>query len=75
MRDIQRGQVHQLERPKPESGLIAQDAVNRGEIGNALADDAQRFGAVAPPGMVDDEAWRVLRQHGRMPHLAGILAK
>ena len=32
-------------------------------IGNAFADDTQRFGAVAAPRVIDDEPRCVLRQH------------
>ena len=72
VRNIQSGQIHQFERAELEAGLIAQDAVYGGEIGDTLADDAQRFGAVAAPGMVDDEAGRVLRLHRRVAHLPGV---
>jgi hypothetical protein len=55
--------------PELETHLVAQDAVNGGEIGHALADDAQCLGAKTTPGVVDDEARRVLRLHRGVPHL------
>ena len=73
MRDVQRGQVHQFKRAELEAGLVFQYAVNGGEIGNAFTHDAQRFGAVTAPGVVDDKARRVLRLHGGVTHLTGVL--
>jgi hypothetical protein len=72
VRDVQRGEVHQLERAELEADLVAQDAVDGGEVGHALAHDAQRLGVVAAAGVVDDEAGRVLRLHRRVAHLPGV---
>ena len=73
VRDVQRGQVHQFKRAELEAGLVFQYAVNGGEIGNAFTHDAQRFGAVTTPGVVDDKARRVLRLHGGVTHFTGVL--
>ena len=72
MRHVQCRQVHQLEGPELETHLVAQDAVNGGEVGHALADDAQCLGAKTTPGVVDDEARCVLRLHRGVPHFAGV---
>ena len=71
VRNIQCRQVKQLEGAELEADLVAQDAVDGGEIGNAFAHDAQGFCAITATGVVDDEAWRVLRLHSRVAHLAG----
>ena len=55
--------------------MVAQDAVNRREIGHALAHDAQGFGAIAATCVVDDEAGGVLRLNRRVAHLAGIVGQ
>ncbi|MCY1166223.1 hypothetical protein D9M73_61470 [compost metagenome] len=73
VRNVKCGQVHQFERAELEADLVAQDAVYGGEIGNAFADDAQCFGAVAATRMVDDKTRCVLRQYRCVPHLAGIV--
>ncbi len=73
VRHVQGRQVKQLEGAKPEADLVAQDAVDGGEIGNAFADDAQGFGAIATARVVDDEAGRVLGLHRGVAHLAGVV--
>ena len=72
VRHVQGRQVHQLKRPELETHLVAQDAVNGGEVGHALTDDAQCLGAETTPCVVDDKARRVLRLHGGVPHFAGV---
>ena len=72
MRDVQPGQVHQLERPELEAHLVTQDAVGCGEIADAFADQAQCFGAITPTRVVDDEARCVRRAHRHMAHLPGV---
>ena len=72
MRNVKRGQVHQFKGAELETDLVFQNAVNGGEIGHTFADDAQRLGAVATTGMVDDEARAVIGLHRRVPHLPGV---
>ena len=69
--DIQPDQVGELERPHAKTGHIAQDAIDRLHIGHALGQDAQALGREAAPGMVDDEAGQVARQHPGMPEASG----
>ncbi len=57
--------------PSLKAHLVFQDAVDGGEVGHAFAHHAQGLGAVAAPGVVDDEAGRVLRGHGGVAELAG----
>ena len=68
MRHVQRGQIHQFKRAELEADLVFQYAVNGGEVGDALRHDAQRLGAVAAPGVVDDEARCVLCAHRLVAH-------
>ena len=70
MRNIQRSEVHQLERAQLEARLVPQDPVDGREVGHALADDAQGLGPEAAARVVDDEARCVLRLHRRVAHLA-----
>ena len=70
MRNIERGQVEQLERPEPESRLLAHDPVDVGETRDAFARDPQAFGIHPASGVIDDEAGHVLRAHRRVPHAA-----
>ena len=72
MRHVQRRQVHQLEGPELEADLVAQDAVDGGEVGHAFAHDAQGLRAKAAPGVVHDKAWGVLCLHGGVAHGFGI---
>ena len=50
---------------------LAQDPVDLAEIGYALGDNAQRLGAVAAAGVVDDEPRRILCAHGLVSHAPG----
>ena len=71
MRHIEAGEVEQLERTKTEAGRLAQDRVDGRYVGNAFAQDGQRFGDIAAPGVVDDEARSVLSTHSGVPPLGG----
>jgi len=73
VRHVQRRQIKQFKRTELEADLVAQDPVDGGEVGNALADDAQSFGAIATARVVDDEARGVLRLHRGMAHLPGVV--
>ena len=75
VRDVQSCQVKQFKGAEFEADLVAQDAVNRCEIGHALAHDAQGLGAIAATGVVDDEAGGVLRLNRCVAHLAGKLGQ
>jgi hypothetical protein len=75
VRHVQGRQVKQLKGAEFEAHLIAQDAVDGGEIGNAFAHDAQRFGAITATRMVDDETRRVLSLNGCVAHLASKLGQ
>ena len=72
MRNVERRQVEQFERPEPKTGLVLEDAIDRREVRHAFARDAQRLRAVAAPRVIDDEAGRVLGLHGAVAHLRGI---
>lgn len=71
MRDVERSQIQQLERPEPETGLLAHDAVDVRETRDAFARHAQAFGVHAAPGVIHDEARHVFRAHRRVTHAAG----
>ena len=71
MRDVEPDEVHQPERPEAEAGGVDQDAVDGGEVGDALGQHAQRFGDEGAPGMVDDEAGRVFAAHRRVAEAPG----
>ena len=60
VRHVEPGEVEELERPHPEAGAVAQDAVDLVELGDAFAQRLQRLGAEAAPGVIHDEAGRVL---------------
>jgi hypothetical protein len=64
--DVEAHEVHQAERAEAESGRVDQDAVDGGEIGDALREDAQRLRDVGPAGVVDDESRRVLAANRRV---------
>ena len=66
VRDVQPGQVQQLEGAEAEAGGAAQHGVHLFEAGDGFLHDAQRFGEVAAPCVVDDEAGRVGSLHGRV---------
>src|SRR5690606_17062758 len=58
MRDIEAGEVEQLEGAEPEPlavecDLLAQDAIDRDGVGHAFADRADRFRTIGPTGVVD----------------------
>ncbi len=63
VRDVQPGQVHQLEGAHAEAGLLAHDGVDIGEAGHAFLRHLQAFDVHAAAGMVDDEAGHVLAAH------------
>ena len=75
MRDVERGQIHQFERPKAKAGLVLQDAVDGREIGDAFTDDSQRLGTETAARMVDDKARRVVRAHCAVAHLHGVFGQ
>jgi hypothetical protein len=68
LRDIEAGQVEQLEGAHAEARRLAHDAVDGGEVADAFAEDAQRFGDETAPGVVDDEARRIFRPHRGVAH-------
>jgi hypothetical protein len=72
VRHIKRGQVHELKRAEAKPHLILEDAVGGGEIGHPFAHQPQSLGAVAPTGVVDDKARRVLGRYRRVTELPGI---
>src|SRR5690606_14300220 len=60
LRDVEPGEVEQLEGTEPEAlavegNLLAQDAVDRLDLGDAFAQRHERLGAVGAPGVVHDE--------------------
>ncbi len=75
MRDVEPGQIHQLERPHPEPGRIAKDRVDLGNGRHAFAQHGQGFRAECPAGVVDDEAGRVGGQNGAMAETASQIHK
>ena len=64
--DVEADKIHQAEGPEPEARRVDQDAVDGGEVGDAFGVDAQRLGDERAPGVIDDEAWRVLAADRRM---------
>ncbi len=75
MRDVEPGQIHQLERPHPEPGRIAKDRVDLGNGRHAFAQHGQGFRVECPAGVVDDEAGRVGGQNGAMAETASQIHK
>src|SRR5216684_1986050 len=71
MRHVEPNEIHQAERPEAETGGVDQDAVDGGEIGDAFGEHAQRLGDESAPGVVDDEAGRVLAAYRRVAEAPG----
>ena len=71
MRNVEPGQVEQLERSHAETGALAQDAVDVAAWCDAFVVDFQRFGAVGASQVVDDESRRVLGAYAAVAHAFG----
>ena len=63
---VETDQVHQAEGAEAEARRVDQDAVDGREVRDPFGEHAHRLRRVAAPGVIDDEARRVLAAHRRV---------